>query len=114
MHLKILGYEGIVKYTLGEAIQTLHAAKGPFDLIFMDIDKQDYVKALPVIHDKLKISGILIIDNILWSGRIFDEKDQSPTTKAIRETTGMLTNNDRWLTSIVPIRDGLLIATKLS
>lgn len=114
VHLKILGYEGIVKYTVGEAIQTLHAAKDPFDLIFMDIDKQDYVKAIPVIQGKLKVSGILIIDNILWSGRIFDDKDQSPATKAIRETTGMLTNNDRWLTSIVPIRDGLLIATKLS
>jgi predicted O-methyltransferase YrrM len=114
VHLKHLGYEGLIKYTVGEAIQTLNAAKGPFDLIFMDIDKQDYVKALPVINDKLKINGILIVDNILWSGRIFDDKDQSPATKAIRELTGMLTNNDRWLTSIVPIRDGLLIATKLN
>lgn len=114
VHLKNLEYEGIVKYTVGEAIQTLHAAVGPFDIIFMDIDKQDYMKALPIIEDKLKVGGILIIDNILWSGKIFDEKDQSPTTNAIRETTGMLTNNDRWLTSIVPIRDGLLIATKLS
>lgn len=113
VHLKNLGYERIVKYTVGEAIQTLHAANGPFDLVFMDIDKQDYVKALPVIYDKLKIGGILIIDNILWSGRIFDEKDQSPATQAIRETTGMLTNNDRWLTSVIPIRDGLLVATKL-
>ncbi len=114
VHLKALGYEGIVRYTVGEAIQALHATKGPFDIIFMDIDKQDYVKALPVIYDKLKISGILIIDNILWSGRIFDDKDQSPATKAIRETTGMLSSSDRWLTSVVPIRDGLLVATKLS
>ncbi len=114
VHLKNLGYEGLIKYTVGEAIQVLHAAKGPFDLIFMDIDKQDYVKALPAIDDKLKTNGLLIVDNILWSGRIFDDKDQSPATKAIREFTGMLTSNDRWLTSIVPIRDGLLIATKLS
>ena len=71
------------------------------------------MKALPVIYSKLRAGGILIIDNMLWSGRIFDEKDQSPATKAIRETTGMLANNDRWLTSIIPIRDGLLLATKL-
>ena len=113
VHLEALGYNGIIKYGVGEAIQALHAAEGPFDLIFMDIDKQDYVKALPVIYSKLRAGGILIIDNMLWSGRIFDEKDQSPATKAIRETTGMLANNDRWLTSIIPIRDGLLLATKL-
>ena len=113
VHLEALGYNGIIKNGVGEAIQALHAAEGPFDLIFMDIDKQDYVKALPVIYSKLRAGGILIIDNMLWSGRIFDEKDQSPATKAIRETTGMLANNDRWLTSIIPIRDGLLLATKL-
>src|SRR3990172_793224 len=113
VHLKALGYENMVKYVIGEAIQTLHAASGTFDLIFMDIDKQDYVKAVPVIYDKLRVNGILIIDNILWSGRIFDENDQSPATNAIREITGMLTNNDRWLTSVIPVRDGLLAANKL-
>lgn len=113
-HLKALGYEGIIKYTMGEAIQALHAAKGPFDLIFMDIDKEDYAKALPGIHEKLRIGGLLVIDNMLWSGRIFDAKDQSAATKAIRELTGMISSSDRWLTSIIPIRDGLLVATKVA
>lgn len=112
-HLKTLGYEGMIKYTVGEAIQTLQHAQGPFDLIFNDIDKADYPKALPVIYDKLRVGGVLIIDNILWSGRIFDDKDQTDATKAIRETTGMVMNNDRWVASIVPLRDGLLVATKL-
>jgi caffeoyl-CoA O-methyltransferase len=112
-HLKTLGYGDMIKYTVGEAIQTLEQAQGPFDLIFNDIDKADYPKALPVIYDKLRVGGVLIVDNILWSGRIFDQKDQSDATKAIRETTGMVMNNDRWVASIVPMRDGLLVATKL-
>ena len=112
-HLKALGYDGLIKYTMGEAIQTLHAAKGPFDIIFMDINKEDYVKALPTIYEKLRVDGLLIVDNILWSGRIFDKKDQSPATEAIRELTGMVMNNDRWVASIIPLRDGLLVATKL-
>jgi caffeoyl-CoA O-methyltransferase len=112
-HLKTLGYESMIKYTVGEAIETLGQAQGPYDLIFNDIDKAYYPKALPVIYDKLRVGGVLIIDNILWSGRIFDDKDQSDATKAIRETTGMVMNNDRWIASIVPIRDGLLVATKL-
>ncbi len=112
-HLKTLGYEGTVKYTVGEAIQTLQHSQGPFDLIFNDIDKADYPKSLPLIYDKLRVGGVLIIDNILWSGRIFDDMDQSDATKAIRETTGMVMNNDRWVASVVPMRDGLLVATKL-
>ena len=112
-HLKALGYEGIVKYTVGEAVQALRNAPSGYDIIFMDIDKEGYVKAIPSIHEKLRTGGLLIVDNILWSGRIFDDKDQSPATSAIRELTGVMTNNDRWANSILPIRDGLLVATKL-
>ena len=111
-HLTALGYQGLVKYTVGEAIQALQVAEGSFDLIFMDIDKQDYPKAISTIYEKLRLGGLLIIDNILWSGRIFDPKDQSAATQAIRETTGVLASTDKWLTSIIPVRDGLLLANK--
>lgn len=113
-HLTALGFNGLISYTMGEAIQTLHAARGPFDIIFMDIDKEDYVKALAAIGEKLRPGGLLIIDNMLWSGRIFDQKDQSPATKAIRELTGILASSDRWLANLIPLRDGLMLATKLS
>ncbi len=112
-HLNVMGYKDLVRYTVGEAIQALSVATGPYDVIFMDIDKQDYPKALPVIHEKLRVGGALIIDNMLWSGRIFDQKDTTPETKGIRETTGMIMNNDRWVASIIPIRDGLLVANKM-
>jgi caffeoyl-CoA O-methyltransferase len=112
-HLKALGYEGTVKYTVGEAVEALRGSPGGFDIIFMDIDKEGYVKAVPTIYEKLRTGGFLIVDNILWSGQIFDEKDQSAATRTIRELTGVMTNNDRWATSIIPIRDGLLMATKL-
>jgi predicted O-methyltransferase YrrM len=113
-HLTALGFNGLISYTMGEAIQTLHATQGPFDIIFMDIDKEDYVKALASIAEKLRPGGLLIIDNMLWSGRIFDHKDQSPSTKAIRELTGILASSDRWLANLIPLRDGLMLATKLS
>lgn len=113
-HLEAMGYSDLVTYTVGEAIQALSRAQGPFDLIFMDIDKQDYPKALPIIENKLKVGGTLLVDNMLWSGRIFDEKDTSPETQAIRELTGMVMNNDRWSASIIPVRDGLMVANKLA
>jgi predicted O-methyltransferase YrrM len=107
-----LGYAEIVHYTVGEAVASLHEAEGEFDLIFCDIDKEGYPQAIQVAEKKLRPGGMLIVDNMLWSGRIFDESDQSADTKGIREATGMLASSDKWITSILPIRDGLLMALK--
>jgi predicted O-methyltransferase YrrM len=111
-HLSALGYDGMIHYRVGEAVQALREAKGPFDLIFNDIDKQGYPDSLPVIYEKLRPGGVLITDNLLWHGQIFDENDHANSTEAIREYTQLLTTSPDWITSIVPIRDGLLVAMK--
>jgi len=112
-HLRVLGYESIVKYQVGEAVQTLRAMTGPFDLIFNDIHKEAYPDSLPIIADKLRPGGVLIVDNMIWSGRVYDASDQSPETIAIRRLTHDLVNDNRWITSLIPVRDGLLIAYKI-
>ena len=112
-HLERLGYEDSVEYHVGEAVETLNGMPGPFDLIFNDIDKESYPVSLPVIEEKLKSGGVLIVDNMLWLGRIFDENDQEPSTQGVREFTRRITSNDGWIASIVPIRDGLLVAYKV-
>jgi caffeoyl-CoA O-methyltransferase len=111
-HLEVLGYGAIVRYTVGEAVQALSETEGPFDLIFNDIDKEAYPASLPVIGEKLRPGGVLIIDNMLWSGRIFDTNDQSPATQGVRDFTSQITGNPAWITSLVPIRDGLIVAVK--
>jgi caffeoyl-CoA O-methyltransferase len=111
-HLGELGFGAIVRYTVGEAVQALREAEGPFDLIFNDIDKQAYPDSLPVIEEKLRPGGVLIIDNMIWHGAIFDESDQSPATQGVREFTRMITTSPRWISSLVPIRDGLIVAMK--
>ena len=111
-HLKNLGYEDLVKYTVGEAVEALGRAEGPFDLIFNDIDKEGYPDALGVIAEKLRPGGLLISDNLLWSARIFDPEDRSPATEGIREMTRLVTQDPGWISTIVPIRDGLLLAQK--
>jgi caffeoyl-CoA O-methyltransferase len=112
-HLTALGHVGVVRYHVGEAVSTLRQAEGPFDLIFNDIEKKDYPAALPVIEDKLRSGGVLIVDNMLWSGRVLDAADQTPNTQGVRALTRALTTSSRWISSIVPIRDGLLIARRL-
>lgn len=112
-HLHTLGYADVVRYTVGEAVAALRAADGPFDLVFNDIEKAGYPDSLDVVADKLRPGGVLIADNLLWHGRIFDADDDSGATRGVRELTRRVTGDPRWICSIVPIRDGLLMATKV-
>ncbi|GMU29931.1 MAG: O-methyltransferase [Fimbriimonadaceae bacterium] len=111
-HLDSLGYGDIVRFTVGEAVNALSHAEGPFDLIFNDIEKEAYPASLPVISEKLRSGGLLIVDNLLWSGRVFDPSDSEASTQAIREFTRLVVNDPGWVASLVPIRDGLLVAQK--
>jgi caffeoyl-CoA O-methyltransferase len=111
-HLADLNLGHLVQYRVSEAVAALKETDGPFDLIFNDINKEGYPDSLPVIEAKLRSGGLLIIDNMIWSGRIFDDSDTSEATEGIREFTRRITNSDNWLATLVPIRDGLIVARK--
>jgi caffeoyl-CoA O-methyltransferase len=111
-HLGSMGFNGLIKYRVAEAVKTLRETEGPFDLIFNDIDKQGYPAALPVIYNKLRPGGILLTDNLLYHGTIFDPENHNPSTDGIREYTRQITSDARWSSSIVPLRDGLMISYK--
>ncbi len=113
LHMAALGYDGIIRYHVGEAVQTLRETAGPFDLIFNDINKEDYADSLPVIAEKLRPGGVLIVDNMLWHGRIFDGKDKTPATESIRKLTELLTRSPDWIATLVPVRDGVIVAYKI-
>lgn len=110
--LSALGFESLVRFHNAEAVETLRQTDGPFDIIFNDIDKQAYPASLPVIKGKLRSGGLLIIDNMLWSGRIFDKKDVSPATEGVREFTKQITTDTGWIVSLAPMRDGMIVACK--
>jgi caffeoyl-CoA O-methyltransferase len=111
-HLRVLGLDDLVTFHVAEAVETLRKQSSRFDLIFNDIDKQGYPAALPVIAQKLRSGGLLITDNALWHGRIFDSTDQTPATAGVREFTRMLQDSADWTATLVPIRDGLSVALK--
>jgi caffeoyl-CoA O-methyltransferase len=111
-HLERLGFSDIVRFTVGEAVEALKRQQGEFDLIFNDIEKQDYPGSLPVIYERLRPGGMMIVDNALWSGRIFDPADGSDATEGVRTLTQLVCRDPAWAAGIVPIRDGLLVALK--
>jgi len=111
-HLEALGFADIVTYHVGEAVQALRDAAGPFDLIFNDIDKHMYPEALPVIKEKLRSGGVLIADNVLMGGSVLRPRTGGGPGQGIREFTRMIAGDRDWTASIIPIRDGLLVARR--
>jgi predicted O-methyltransferase YrrM len=111
-HLAKLGFEGLIQYHTAEAVETLRNTDGPFDIIFNDIDKEAYPTSLPLIKEKLRPGGLLIIDNMIWHGQILDGNDHERSTEAIRRFTHDVTTDPDWVVSLAPLRDGLIVAYK--
>jgi predicted O-methyltransferase YrrM len=111
-HLSVLGYSDLVQFHNAEAVETLRQIDGPFDIIFNDIDKEGYPDSLPVIKEKLRHGGILIIDNMLWHGQTLDPNDHESSTEAIRRFTRDVTSDLDWIVSLIPARDGMIVAYK--
>jgi predicted O-methyltransferase YrrM len=112
-HLAALDLDRFVEFHVGEAVEELSRTPGPFDVVFNDIDKSGYPAALPVITQRIRVGGLLLVDNLLWHGRVLDPSDQSPDTSGVREFTRMVTTAPEWVASIVPIRDGILTAQRI-
>ncbi len=111
-HLSALGSAAIIEFHIAEAVETLRQTDGPFDIIFNDIDKEGYPDSLPVIKEKLRHGGLLIIDNMIWSGRAFDPNNHETSTEAIRRFTRDITTDLDWIVSLIPARDGMIVAYK--
>jgi predicted O-methyltransferase YrrM len=111
-HLGAMGLAELVEFHVGEAVGTLRDTPGPFDLVFNDIDKAGYPAALGVIRERLRPGGVLLVDNLLWHGQVLDPADRSPDTEGVRELTRLVTTDPTWTASVVPIRDGLLLARR--
>jgi caffeoyl-CoA O-methyltransferase len=111
-HLSALGSAEVVEFHIAEAVETLRQTDGPFDIIFNDIDKEGYPDSLSVIKEKLRHGGLLIIDNMIWHGQILDPTNHEKSTDAIRRFTRDITTDLDWIVSLIPARDGMIVAYK--
>jgi predicted O-methyltransferase YrrM len=96
----------------GDALEFLSEQKEEFDIIFNDVDKEDYPRVLRLISPRLRRGGLFITDNVLWSGRVAEKNPTDAKTKAILEFNRKLYDSKEFFTTILPIRDGLAVALK--
>jgi len=103
----------IIQHT-GDALDILKNLNKTFDLVFIDADKENYVNYFHAIIDKLNPRGIIISDNVLWSGKVLQKaQDDDEATIALIEYNKLLKKDQRVETMILPIRDGLTISRKV-
>ena len=96
----------------GDALEFLSEQKREFDIIFNDVDKEDYPRVLRLVSPRLRKGGLFITDNVLWSGLVAEKNPADSHTKAILEFNRKLCDAKEFYTTILPIRDGLAVAVK--
>ena len=100
-----------IELRVGPAIDTLNTLEGPFDLVFIDADKEPYAdyyeRAMELISDR----GIIVVDNVLWGGSVADPQDESAKTMAA--FNARVANDERVTQVMLTVRDGVLLIRKI-
>ncbi len=98
---------------VGDALELLSEQKEAFDIVFNDIDKVDYPRAFRAAAKRVRKGGLFVTDNVLWSGKVGQPADKADAdTQAILEFNRLLYASPEFMTTIIPLRDGVAVAMK--
>lgn len=102
-----------IDYLIGDATVLLPSLGGPFDLVFIDADKINYALYFDLVKDKLNKGGVIIADNVLWSGKVIKHEDeQDEDTRALHAYNQKVLKEEGFSSLLLPVRDGLMISIK--
>lgn len=105
-------YANKIELKQGFAQTIIPSLAQTFDLVFIDADKKNYALYFDLVIDKVNSGGLIIADNVLWSGKILDEK-KDPDTQAIHDFNSKIAADKRLVPLLLPVRDGLLLMRKI-
>ena len=106
------GFSNLVRTYFGNAVDIIPTLPGPFDMVFIDADKQNYSRYFDLVFPKVRTGGLILADNVLWSGRVLDE-EQDNRTKALDAFNKKMAADKRVFHVLLPVRDGLHIVQKI-
>jgi caffeoyl-CoA O-methyltransferase len=106
-HIAASPYAGMIEIRSGPALATIATLPGPFDLVFIDADKTSYSAYFEATLAKLAPDGVILVDNVLWSGRVLDPAIVDPDTAAIKEFNDQVLADDRVEVVMLTVRDGV-------
>ena len=109
------GLDGPIDYHVSDALEALNATEGEFDIVYCDIDKHGYPEAWRAGRERVRVGGYYICDNMLWSGRVAAPgSEHDDWTKAIHETNSLIASDPSFRSTIIPTRDGVVAALRIS
>lgn len=100
-----------IDYRIGNALTIIPTIDQQFDLVFIDADKENYSKYYDLVFDKVKVGGVILADNVLWSGKITKPKPDKDT-RALLQFNAKVTNDTRVENVLLPLRDGIMMIRK--
>jgi caffeoyl-CoA O-methyltransferase len=107
-----------IRWHVGDAVTNLNAVEGEFDVVYNDIDKEGYPDAWRAARDRVRVGGMYVCDNVLWSGAVADPRGDhgrdERTTSAILEHNRLIAEDEGFVSSIVPTRDGVFVALRIA
>lgn len=118
-YLRRAGLEGPIRYHVGDAVEQLAHLDAPFDIVYNDVDKEGYPDAWRAAREVVRPGGLYVCDNVLWYGRVtgaesLEDDWQRTTTEAVLEHNALIAEDDRFVSTIVPTRDGVLVAVRIA
>lgn len=99
---------------IGDAVEVIPALDKTYDLVFMDADKEEYIRYYELVLPKVRKGGYILADNVLWSGKVLQEvKSGDKDTPAIRQFNDYVLQDERVRNFLLPLRDGIMVIEKL-
>jgi caffeoyl-CoA O-methyltransferase len=110
-HFQAVGLSNVIDYRIGNALEIIPTLKMNFDLVFIDADKENYSRYYDLVINHVPLGGYILADNVLWSGKVLDEKPDKDT-RAIKEFNLKVQNDKRVENVLLPVRDGIMVMRK--
>lgn len=111
-YFKTSGFSNVIDYRIGNALEIIPTLQGNFDLVFIDADKENYSRYYDLVINRVPLGGYILADNVLWSGKVLDEKPDKDT-RAIQEFNQKVHNDSRVENVMLPVRDGIMMMRKI-
>jgi predicted O-methyltransferase YrrM len=108
------GLQEKLRFEVGDALEALDRLRGPFDLIFNDVDKRDYPAVIARVVPRLPIGGLFVTDNTLWKGKVAERGEPDEQTAAVLEFNRAVAAHPQLDVVILPLRDGVTVAMRRS
>ena len=105
-------YKNQIEYHIGDAMELIPTLSDMWDLVFIDADKKNYLNYYDLVIERMNPGGIILADNILWSGKVIDSSATDRETEILRRYNEVIHADERVENILLPIRDGIMVARK--